>query len=269
MHRITPRDTGFRAFHGEARGTVNEIDDDHNMQEMNADQFHSDNRKGIERVQNYGFSSVPLGRDQQQQGGGQGGQQAGGGGQGGDQDPHGEKGPAAEAFFIYPGGNRSLPVIVAVDDRRHRPYGLKGGESIQYDDQGQATYLQRDGLYLLSNKTEVSLRHVEKKPQQRKTGQQDGQASGNAGGGQGQGGAGQGQSGAGQGQGQQSQSYDHKGTVNTEVRAKKDRVDVLLKKDVLVTVKDKKVYLGGDPGKDKFALVLTEEGPSKNVYAKV
>jgi phage gp45-like len=253
MHRITPRDTGFRAFHGEGRGTVNEIDDDHNMQEMHADQMWSDSREKIERVQNYGFSSVPLKRDQQQQ---QQGGQAGGGQGGGEKSDM--KGPAAEAFFIYPGGNRSLPVIVAVDDRRHRPYGLKGGESIQYDDQGQATYIQRDGVYLLSNKEEASLRHVEKKPQQRKTGKQAGSAQGNAGGGGQQGQQTQGQ-----------QQYDHKGTVNTEVRAKKDRVDVVLKKDVLVTVKDNKVYLGGDPGKDKFALVLTQEGPSKNVYAKV
>jgi hypothetical protein len=100
---------------------------------------------------------------------------------------------SAEAFMSFMGGNRSFPVASVMDDRRHRPMGLKPGENAQYDDIGQMTLMRRNGLFLLSLDSEdesqsqsggaspkaegssggqkvermASLRHVEKKKQER------------------------------------------------------------------------------------------------------
>lgn len=153
MNRNSLTDTVSRAFHGASRVTINEVKDDPKWQEASADFFNSDNRKGVERVQAYGFSSVPLPRDKSEQG------------KGGDaRDGEKPKGPAAEAIALFMGGQRNHPVIIAVDDRRHRPRGLEPGENAQYDDQGQMMYLKRDGAYILSGK-KISMRHVSKEKQ--------------------------------------------------------------------------------------------------------
>jgi hypothetical protein len=110
------------------------------MQEMAFDAMNSEGRKAVERVQSFGFSSVPLPRDE--------GDDKGGGGGGGDTEQ--AKGPAAEGIALFLGGQRNHPVVIGVDDRRHRPMGMKPGENAQYDDQGQMTLLRRAGLFLLS-----------------------------------------------------------------------------------------------------------------------
>ncbi len=156
MHWNTLRDASFRIAHGVARATINKSSDDPKMQEMSADFMNNDSREKVERVQNYGFSSVPLPRDEKkQQSGG-----SSGSAEGGEQ----QKGPAAEALVMFMGGQRNHPVIIGVDDRRHRPRDLKPGENIQYDDQGQAMYLKRDGSYVVSPK-KISLRHATKEKQ--------------------------------------------------------------------------------------------------------
>jgi len=66
---------------------------------------------GVERFQNYGFTSVPL--------------------------------VGAEAIVGFVGGSRSHGVGVAVDDRRHRKKGLAPGESAQYSDEGDFVHLKR------------------------------------------------------------------------------------------------------------------------------
>lgn len=212
MHRLTPRDAGFRSYHGMNRGAVNKVSDDSLMQSLDADMMANDSRDKIERAQNYGFTSVVLPAKKEDK-------------------------ETAEAFIVHQGGNRSHPVAVAIDDRRHRPYGLKEGESQQYDDQGQASYIARDGVYVLSNKDMASLRHVNKDKQPRK--KQKGQAD-----------------------------YNHKGTVNAEVRCTKTQVLILLGTEVLAEIVDGKVYLGGKSS-DPMAKVLVEGGVSKNVYARL
>src|SRR5258708_4113024 len=57
------------------------IDDSKLFQALDTHGHHSEGSSGSERIQNYGFSSVPLEAKQQQQSGGVGG--AGGGGAGG------------------------------------------------------------------------------------------------------------------------------------------------------------------------------------------
>lgn len=75
-----------------------------------ADEIHDD----VERVQEYGFTSVPL--------------------------------AGAEAVLVFPGGNRDHGLIIAVDDRRYRLKALANGEVALYDDLGQYVHLKRDGI---------------------------------------------------------------------------------------------------------------------------
>jgi phage gp45-like len=179
------------------------------MQEMHLDFFNNDSRKNIERVQDYGFTSTPIPRSKKE------GQQQQSGGSSGNAQPEQPKGEAAEALVMFQGGQRNHPVIVGIDDRRHRPRLLKPGENAQYDDIGQMSLLRRGFAALLShdgedyegNKKErfASLRHVVKKKQERP------KSSGASGGGQ---------------QQQQEQDFKHEGEqVNTEVRTTAKRIE--------------------------------------------
>jgi len=170
MHRYTPLMTAFRAFSaGGARSIVDKVDDGSLMQEMGGNFMKGESRDKVEAPQNYGFSSVVLpakkGKD-------------------------GQIEESAEAIINFIGGNRSHPIASMMDDRRHRPLGLKAGENSQYDDIGQMTLMRRAGLFMLSLdgpdesqqsqskagdsggggknvERMVSLRHVEKKKQER------------------------------------------------------------------------------------------------------
>jgi hypothetical protein len=194
MHRNTLLEMSGRIMHMAARFTLNKSNDNPKVQELALDMFNSDARTLIERIQAFGMTTMPLPRDEKeggQQGGGDGG--AGGGGLG-----EQEKGAAAEGICIFMGGQRNHPVCIGVDDRRHRPMGLKAGESFQYDHQGQGTLIRKDATYIMSldddgegsapgatmlrdadgrqtGKSEkkerfTSLRHVEKKKQDREKG---------------------------------------------------------------------------------------------------
>lgn len=68
-------------------------------------------RTGVERFQNYGFTSVPL--------------------------------PGAEGLAVFRGGSRDHGIIVAVDDRRYRLTGLADGEVALYTDEGDTIHLKR------------------------------------------------------------------------------------------------------------------------------
>jgi len=203
MNRNSLKELAGRAYHAFSRITLNKANDDTQWQEASADGFNSDKRDKIEHVQSYGFTSVFLPRDQQkmsQGAGGENGEQPGG--------------KSAEGIAVHMGGQRNHPVIIAVDDRRHRPRSLKPGESAQYDDQGQMTYLKRDGLYALSPK-KVSMRHVKK----------DKQPSG-----------------------QQGQSYKHEGEdkkVTAEIVVTEGKIQFKINGKVLGEVTDKGFLVGG------------------------
>jgi phage gp45-like len=168
-----------RVMHMAARFTLNKGNSNPMMQELAMDFMNSEGRKAVEHIQGFGMTATPLPRDEDEQQ--QGGQQSSGAGDGVGGPGEKMKGPAAEGIALFLGGQRNHPVIIAVDDRRHRPMGLKAGESAQYDDQGQMTLLRRGGLFMVSldseekgkdGKTEkkerfVSMRHVEKKKQER------------------------------------------------------------------------------------------------------
>jgi phage gp45-like len=258
MHRNSLTETAGRSMHQAVRLTINKaINDNPLMQELTSFAGMSGEIGGIvERIQAFGFTSVPLGPSKKKgAGGSQGGASqagigsqsvgaeqfaagGGGGGSGGGGGGGGQDGEAAEGIALFLGGQRNHPVVIAVDDRRHRPMGLKPGENAQYDDLGQMTLARRDGLYLLSNDNPeedggqskermVSLRHVEKKKQERQKATGDQSTSG------GQGGAGaQAATFAANGGGQQKtqtpdhSNYKHEGeTVNTELRVTKKKIE--------------------------------------------
>ncbi len=103
--------------------------------------------------------------------------------------------------------------------------GLKPGENAQYDDQGQMTLLRRAGLFMLSLDSKdkdgktverfISMRHVEKKKQDRGKVAQKGDGEGKT--------LTAKQQAA---EDQKKQDYKHEGdTVNTEVRCTKNRIE--------------------------------------------
>lgn len=112
-----------------ARAAVTLVNDSKRMQELQLQLLAGETIADAERVQNYGFTSKPF-------------------------PPSGEQ--AAEAVVLFVGGGRDHPLIVAVDDRRHRPQGFADGESALYDDQGTRVHLQR-GQLLLKHPTKIRL----------------------------------------------------------------------------------------------------------------
>lgn len=183
MHRNSLTDMAGRIMHHAVRLTMNKANDNPMMQELSFDGMVKEGRKIVERLQTFGMTTMPMPRDDKGgQGGGEGNQ----------------KGPAAEGIALFLGGMRNHPVVIGVDDRRHRPMGLKAGESAQYDHQGQMTLIRKGGTFMVSLDDEgggeqpgavmlrdaegretgeseqqermVSLRHVSKKKQDREKG---------------------------------------------------------------------------------------------------
>lgn len=86
-----------------------------------ADETHDD----MERVQEYGLTSVPL--------------------------------PGAEGVVVFVGGNRDHGLIVATDDRRYRIKGLQGGEVAIYTDEGDTIILKRGRVIEITAGTKVRI----------------------------------------------------------------------------------------------------------------
>lgn len=100
------------------RGIVTLVDDARKLQSLQVETLEGELSDEAERFQQYGFSSVPF--------------------------------EEAEAIVLFPAGTRSHAVVIAVDDRRHRPTGLEPGESVLYDDQGQFIRIFRDRIEINS-----------------------------------------------------------------------------------------------------------------------
>ena len=95
-----------------ARAVVSRVDDSKKIQIVQlsmGDEVHDD----IERVQNYGFTSVP------------------------------QEGAEAAVIFVRRGRDHGLDV--AVDDRRNRVKGLQAGEVAVYSDEGDKIVMKRGG----------------------------------------------------------------------------------------------------------------------------
>jgi phage baseplate assembly protein V len=97
-----------------SRAVVNLVRDAPLMQEMQVTLLDAESRASAERMQQYGFTSVPH--------------------------------PGAEALALAVSGSRSHLVVIAVDDRRYRMRELQTGEVAIYTDQGDHIHLKRDGV---------------------------------------------------------------------------------------------------------------------------
>lgn len=104
------RDLGARVMMMFARGVLRGVNDTNGRQQLQVELLKNEVRDDVEHMQNYGFTSHPLGGD------------------------------VAVAFL---GGNREQGIVLVVDDRRYR-LSLEPGEVAIYDDQGNKVELLRD-----------------------------------------------------------------------------------------------------------------------------
>jgi len=94
-----------------ARAIVRTVNDRPRMQEHQVSVLNGEVRDRVERMQEYGFTSVPQDN--------------------------------AEALVVFLGGRRDHGIIVATDDRRYRPTGLAKGEVSLYTDETSQVVLRR------------------------------------------------------------------------------------------------------------------------------
>lgn len=95
-----------------SRAVVETIKDDEGIQKMQASLLADEVQDDMERFQNYGFTSHPP-KD-------------------------------SEGIAVFPGGDRSHGILIAVDNRTYRLKGLKGGEVALYTDEGDSIILKRN-----------------------------------------------------------------------------------------------------------------------------
>lgn len=129
MRRSTGRNTADRMGMVVTRATVEKVDNSKKMQEADFKGLHEEGLSGFEVAHDYGFTAVPLAPD--------------GGGK-------------AEAFLIFPTGNRSHGIAVKIGDRRYRPTDWKPGESGVHDHQQQKVHVQENGVRVASPDKAIS-----------------------------------------------------------------------------------------------------------------
>ncbi|PTT04326.1 phage baseplate assembly protein V [Pseudomonas sp. HMWF006] len=115
------RDISNRVMMMFARGVLRSVNDSNGRQQLQVELLKDELRDGVERMQNYGFTSHPTGGD---------------------------------VAFAAIGGNREQGIVLVVDDRRYR-IPLEAGEVAMYDDQGNKIELLRDMIKL------TAVQHVE------------------------------------------------------------------------------------------------------------
>lgn len=95
------------------RAVLRLVNDGTKLQTLQISLLDGEVRDGVERVQEYGFTSHPL--------------------------------PGAECAAVFLGGNRDHGLVIAIDDRRYRLTALAAGEVALYDDLGKSLVLKRNG----------------------------------------------------------------------------------------------------------------------------
>lgn len=104
-----------------SRCVIKNVNDGAKVQTMDIGLLAGELRNGVERYQEYGFTSVPL--------------------------------PGMEAFVCFVGGERGNPVIVATGDRQFRIKSLESGEVCIYTDEGDKITLKRDHNIVVDTET--------------------------------------------------------------------------------------------------------------------
>ena len=119
------RDLRRRVFLSVARGVIRAINDSTGIQECQVGLLKGELRDGVERFQEYGFTSVPL--------------------------------AGAETAAVFVGGNRDHGIIVATDDRRFRLKNLAPGEVALYTDEGDKIVFKRGREIEITAGTQVTI----------------------------------------------------------------------------------------------------------------
>lgn len=96
-----------------ARGVVQLVDDSTKLQLLQLGALAGEDIDGAEHFQPFGFSAVPL--------------------------------PGAEHVTLFPGGDRSHGLVIAVSDRRYRPVDGEPGEVTIHNHTGAKVILTADG----------------------------------------------------------------------------------------------------------------------------
>ena len=109
------------------RGIIETANDFNGMQVVKVNLLAGEARSDVERFQNFGFSSNPP--------------------------------TNSECVALAIGGNRDHLIIIVADDRTSRITGLKEGESVQYNSNGDKMHLKNDGTLegTLSKNFELTL----------------------------------------------------------------------------------------------------------------
>ena len=108
-----------------ARALIQTIADDKGLQKLQVELLADEVHSNVDRVQNYGFTSVPL--------------------------------PGAEGVFLAVGGAREHGVIIALDDRRYRLKNLAPGEVAIYTDEGDKIHFKRGKIIEINSGAEINL----------------------------------------------------------------------------------------------------------------
>lgn len=112
------------------RAIITAVDDSKGFQELKLELLAGESKEGVERMQNYGFTSKPF--------------------------------TDAEALCGFVGGNRSHGVAFVVDDRRYRLKDLEDGEVAIYTDEGDKIHFKRGNkLEITSSDVKVIATSVE------------------------------------------------------------------------------------------------------------
>jgi phage gp45-like len=128
--RSTSATTAQRAFGFLTRAVITKSNDTTKRQELDLQLLYGETQTGVERFQQYGFSSVPVAPTDEPQSGGS------------------SKKTFAGALVAFLTADRSHPVVLAVDDKRYRPNNLNPGESVLHDHQGQVVHVSKSGIVL-------------------------------------------------------------------------------------------------------------------------
>lgn len=94
-----------------SRAVLAAVNDAGGIQVVQVKLLEGEVRDGVERMQNYGVSSVPL--------------------------------PGAEGVMVCVGGDRDHGIVIAMDDRRYRIKGLQAGEVAVYTDEDKEPHHHR------------------------------------------------------------------------------------------------------------------------------
>lgn len=106
-----------------SRAVVKAVTDTSGIQKLRIALLADEEHDKIERIQQYGFTSVPL--------------------------------AGAEGVAVFVGGSRDHGIVIAVDDKRYRLKNLAAGEVALYTDEGDKIHFKRGGKIEIIATTEI------------------------------------------------------------------------------------------------------------------